>query len=95
MSNISRELFYLTKKGILSANIENHDNIQITLKMYDYLELTNKDIKKYRKYWIKKGWEFLCVGGEMNDNYVHIRLRKVEDDIIYGFRISDYNICKH
>lgn len=53
---VDKELFYLMRNITREADRSGHDCVSISISMWDKLSLSVRDIKKFEKYWVKKGW---------------------------------------
>jgi hypothetical protein len=55
-NDIHRRIYHLIKSTIRDAIINNHDCISISIAPYERSQLSNKNIRKMKKYWAKKNW---------------------------------------
>ena len=75
-NNIHRKLFYLTKEIVNEAVSLGHDCVKINLSGYERSQLSDRDMKKYIKYWAKKGWMYQDLVRFSDDMCDPIVLRK-------------------
>jgi len=82
-NDIHRKLYYLIKRSIRDAEINNNDCISISISPYERAQLSDKNIRKMKKYWAKKNWmlqDDSIYGQDSINRCKFIFRKKVEDE---------------
>lgn len=88
--NIHRRLFYDMKWITLKAEKENYDYVSVWMSDYHRYRLSDRDFKKFKKYWDKKGWIFQRELEEMGGVGFILKKEKPIQHVKFDWNYSDF-----